>query len=526
MKMKQGAAGLVTSAMLVTLLLSACSQSEPAASGGTGGGTAAGSEADMSKRIKVSAMTISYGATPPDKSSGIKILEDKYNMDYTFIPIASTDYINKLGVTIASGDIPDLVVMPGLDQNWYNYMDNGVFLPLEKYINEKDTPNLAKLDKDFLSLFSGNGHLYGLPRLRSQASLNLTIRKDWLDKLSLPVPSTYDELYAAMKQFVEKDPDGNGKNDTYGMGFYVGTLAFGGTTSLFGSYKTPFNVNWSEAADGKIYPVMAHPNYRQSLEYLAKAYKDGIISKDFVIMKGTQAEDDFLTGKSGVWGDFAWNAYSQDRLDKARAVNPKFEWLPIPPLKGAPDGLQGYARGQGFNGFISIPAALGKDEAKVKRMLKFIDDQMGEDMNSELYKLLNYGKEGEHYQVVDGKTSYKDLGVKERPGLYLISNPPAEATGLNNPIESKEVQAVKNASFAAATAGAAFPDAMLGLVPTEMLKDKGGELNKLLLEASVKVISGEEPLTFYDKTLEEWKTKGGRQIVDEMNAAYKTLHGK
>lgn len=520
-KAKKGTAGLLTSAMLVTLLLSACSQAEPASSGGTAAG-----QPDMSKRIKVSAMTISYGATPPDKSTGIKILEDKYNMDYTFIPIASTDYINKLGVTIASGDIPDLVVIPGLDQNWYNYMDNGVFLPLEKYINEQDTPNLAKLDKEFLSLFSGNGHLYGLPRLRSQASLNLTIRKDWLDKLGLPVPSTYDELYNTMKQFVEKDPDGNGKNDTYGMGFYVGTLAFGGTTSLFSSNKTPFNVNWSEATDGKIYPVMAHPNYRQSLEYLAKAYKDGIISKDFVIMKGTQAEDDFLTGKCGVWGDLAWNAYSQARLDKARAVNPQFEWLPMSPLKGTSDGFQGYARGQGFNGFISIPAALGKDEAKVKRMLKFIDDQMEENMDSELYKLLNYGREGEHYQVDNGRITYKDLGVKERPGLYLISNPPAEATGLNNPVESEELRAVKNAAFTAAKAGTPFPDAMLGLVPTEMLKDKGGELNKLLLEASVKVISGEEPLAFYDKTLEEWRAKGGQQILDEMNAAYKKLHGK
>lgn len=485
---------------------------------------AARDNGDTTKRIKVSAMTILYSAAPPDKSSGMKILEDKYNMDYTFIPVAAADYYNKLGVAVASGDLPDLTVYPGLDENWYNYLDNGLFMPLEKYINEKDTPNLAKIPKETMDLVTYKGHVYGLPRVRSQATHTLTIRKDWLDKLGLAMPTNYDELENVMKQFVERDPDGNGKKDTYGLAFNAGSGSLG-AVSLLSSFNTALNINWNKHTDGKIYPIYAHPNFRDSLSYLSKLYKEGIISKDFVIMKGNQAEDDFLSGRAGVYGDYAWNAYTEDRLKKARAINPNFQWQPLPPLKG-PNGFQGYAKGSGFNGFIAIPAAQAKDEAKVKRMLKFLDDQMEADLKSDLYKLLNYGKEGDHYNLKDGKVVYTDLGNKERPSLYLLTNPPAEATGLNNPNDSKELQDVKNASYKAALEGTPYADPALKLVPSPTVKEKGNELNKILFEDIVKVISGEQPLDYYDKALASWKAKGGQKILDEMNEAYQSSSTK
>lgn len=489
-------------------------QTQAAASAGT----------DTGMRIKVSAMTLLYSAAPPDKSSGMKILEDKYNMDYTFIPVAAADYFNKIGVAIASGEIPDLTVYPGLEENWYNYLDKGVFMPLEKYINEKDTPNIAKIPKETLDKLTYNGHLYAVPRLRSEAYHTLTIRKDWLDKLGLAMPTTYDELETVMKQFVERDPDGNGQKDTYGLALYAGSGGLG-AVSLLGSFKTPMNIGWSEHTDGKIYPVYQHPNFRKGLEYLARWYKEGIISKDFVIMKPNQAEDDFLSGRVGVSGDFAWVAYTKEKLDKARAINPNFQWAPIPPLKG-PDGFQGYSKGPGFNGFIAIPASQAKDEAKVKRMLKFLDDQMVADRNSDSYRLLNWGKAGEHYNLVDDKVDFTDLGKKERPSFYLLANPPAEATGLNSPYDIQELRDVKNASYKAALEGTPYSDPTLKLVPTPTMKEKGKELYKNFFDDVVKVISGEQPLDYYDKMLADWKSNGGQKILDEMNEAYQASKTK
>ena len=67
-----------------------------------------------------------------------------------------------------------------------------------------------------------NGVCYGLDQpgtiVRNEGIL---IRKDWLDKLGLKVPKTTDEFFEVMKAFTFKDPDGNGKNDTYGLGAYI-----------------------------------------------------------------------------------------------------------------------------------------------------------------------------------------------------------------------------------------------------------------------------------------------------------------
>ena len=49
----------------------------------------------------------------------------------------------------------------------------------------------------------------------------LLIRKDWLDNLGLEVPTTLDELFDVMYAFTYNDPDGNGKNDTWGYGAFI-----------------------------------------------------------------------------------------------------------------------------------------------------------------------------------------------------------------------------------------------------------------------------------------------------------------
>ena len=67
-----------------------------------------------------------------------------------------------------------------------------------------------------------NGKSYGLASTGSIAkNEGLLIRKDWLDKLGLKVPTTTDELMAVMKAFTFNDPDGNGKADTYGYGAFI-----------------------------------------------------------------------------------------------------------------------------------------------------------------------------------------------------------------------------------------------------------------------------------------------------------------
>lgn len=60
-----------------------------------------------------------------------------------------------------------------------------------------------------------DGKHYGIPY--SRQAMTLMIRKDWLHKLGLQAPTTWQEMLTVAKAFATRDPDGDGKADTYGM---------------------------------------------------------------------------------------------------------------------------------------------------------------------------------------------------------------------------------------------------------------------------------------------------------------------
>ncbi|MBO1722884.1 sugar ABC transporter substrate-binding protein, partial [Extibacter sp. GGCC_0201] len=68
------------------------------------------------------------------------------------------------------------------------------------------------------------GKLKGIACAPGEQLWSFLIRQDWLDNLGLYMPTTAEELLDVMRAFTFDDPDGNGKDDTYGF-----TAAGGGT---------------------------------------------------------------------------------------------------------------------------------------------------------------------------------------------------------------------------------------------------------------------------------------------------------
>lgn len=60
-----------------------------------------------------------------------------------------------------------------------------------------------------------DGKQYGIPYSAQTGAL--LIRKDWREKLKLDTPKSWDDLAAMAEAFTTRDPDGNGKKDTYGL---------------------------------------------------------------------------------------------------------------------------------------------------------------------------------------------------------------------------------------------------------------------------------------------------------------------
>ncbi|MDO0917068.1 sugar ABC transporter substrate-binding protein [Streptomyces sp. DT2A-34] len=133
------------------------------------------------------------------KKTGIRI-------DYQ--PVINFD--QQLQSRASTKDLPDVMINDTALMG--SYQGQGLLKPI-------DPASIAGhdqiTDKTWSSTVGIDGKHYGIPY--SRQAQTLMIRKDWLHKLGLKAPTTWQEMLSVAKAFATEDPDGDGKADTYGM---------------------------------------------------------------------------------------------------------------------------------------------------------------------------------------------------------------------------------------------------------------------------------------------------------------------
>ena len=144
------------------------------------------------------------------------------NIKYLWTADAS-QYENKCNLSIASGEIPDVIRM--FDNQVNLLLEGDMVMDMKETIDKYSSP----LVKEILSEDGGGSMKAGVYDGKQlfipthvQEGRNwfapLWIRADWLKKVGLAEPKTYDEFLKVCDAFVNQDPDGNGQNDTYALG--------------------------------------------------------------------------------------------------------------------------------------------------------------------------------------------------------------------------------------------------------------------------------------------------------------------
>lgn len=140
--------------------------------------------------------------------------------------------------------------------------------PLTKNLLEND--QVAQLVKQMY------GGYYFLPKPDSADPTiyvaerkGIFIRKDWLQNLGLEMPKSWEELYEVAHAFTWDDPDGNGKDDTFGLtGDGLGALQY-----FFASTGSS-NRYWNRDEDGNWYYGALDDKNAEVLGWLRKMYED------------------------------------------------------------------------------------------------------------------------------------------------------------------------------------------------------------------------------------------------------------
>lgn len=500
------------------LVLTACSGGGDGG-GGTDGGDGGGGEALESLTI----MAPYFAEVPPEDDDPVdQGLSELAGVDIDVQWVPNSSYGERVNVTLAGDDIPDVMVITGKDQGFVSTALAGGFWDLTDYLHSGDYPNLVSENPD-VELASGiNGRIFGVYRARDVIRASVIIRQDWLDNLGLDQPETTDDLMEIARAFTEDDPDGNGEDDTYGLiaPQWPGGI---GTNSPYDTIEVWYGAGnmWRDEG-GELVPAFTTPEWREALEFERELVQNGYINPDFATMDPATWNEPFLNGDGGIIIDVQSRAGQLRGLFTDAGEDPDEKVALVGQLEG-PNGTFALPT-TGYAGFLAIPRAKVQTEEQLEQVLQILND-----LNStEAQILMNNGVEGDNFEV-DGdyivwnedRQDFTDqvTGAWAQLGMnvagyeaYSVKPSDEDAIAFDELRLQLQEEDLANATFNPA----------VGLT-SETYTTNGTQLDNIIGDARIQYLAGQIDEAGLEDAIQRWRDSGGDQVTTEINELYSQL---
>jgi putative aldouronate transport system substrate-binding protein len=430
-------------------------------------------------------------------------------------------------------------------------IQSGLVMSIDEAIEEHATPRVKELFERFPEAFypstNEEGERYGVPRYSggNGSDTLLWIRQDWLEKFDLEAPETLEELEHIMDVFVNEDPNESGRDDTIGITFAAGDQGFRGgniadSSWVFGAFGDYVPGNWSQAADGSLVYGSIQPNVKDGLSKINEWYEKGYLSTDFAILSAGDAQESFISGRSGIMAAPPW-AHGYPIGEIAQVV-PDAVVKPFPHVTG-PNGEAG-RRGEGL---IVGSFLFNREFEHMDKFFEYWDAILGYTLG-ESEHFPNGLFEGYDYVMQDGEPVYDIAQFEEitgedhvDPGRYFlptnIPTIPYEMYGLleefhdtgRDPVNGYEANLAgreKDYIHAAAIVNKQNDIRIVNEFsgpPTDTMSSRSEHLERLEDELFVDIIYGNKPLDAFDQFVEDWLSSGGEQVTQEVNEWYESV---
>lgn len=238
-----------------------------------------------------------------------------------------------------------------------------------------------------------DGKIYYTPVIGREKSKNVKAwlyRKDIFDKNNIAVPTTFDEMYEVSKQLKEIYPD------SYPFCVRSGTKVFDTSGSSWKPYwETGFYYDYNEE---KWSYGAAEDLMLEVITYFKKMMDEELINPDFITISNAGWQELITTDRGFMMPEY------QTRIDffnaLARGNNPDFDIHAMVPPVAKEGGLPMVHRANLDPVGLQMPNTM--KERNIANAAKFIDWFYSD----EAVELVSWGKEGETFEIVDGKKQY------------------------------------------------------------------------------------------------------------------------
>ena len=507
--MKKSLKALLVTALSASTILAACSDSSSSDTGQKA--------ADPNAPFNVS-LALMGGPKTPDAWVETALEEDltshlgrDVEVENVFLP-GWDEAKTKINLLMSDKDqMPDVIWHWDMNKEFNQWVQAGAVQDLVPHLQEhgKNILNYYPAETFFYH-WDPSGKIFRIPGDVSEpGTMTTIIRKDWLENLGLEVPKTLDEYIEVLRAFTHDDPDGNGKDDTYGISGENLYRAFAPFFLSHGVDPDQFMID----ENGKVVYGSTMPQVRDVLEILQGLFKEGVVDPRMLTNTDqTKVDEIMVQGKIG--SIYRWVAFFNPDFNyhmSFKEMNPDGEYMPIDPVTG-PDGFASDVPSDRFGwSYLSVTAG-AEDPATTVQVL----DRMA---SPETNKLIKFGKEGEHYEMVDGQ--YKSLINPEEINNLGLGNydwyvQRKDETNILNTPEVLELFEARDQSSMPIREKTVFFKSLVRPAWTEYSAD----INTLRDETFWGIISGNLDITAFDEFVEKYPQLGGDEVDAEANELY------
>lgn len=378
----------------------------------------------------------------------------------------------------------------------------------------------------------------------------LNIRKDWLDMYGLEEPKTLDDIEHIAQVFLEKQPGGEGTIPIAAGGsaynnFLTGGAAGPGFEPVFAAYDA-YPGYWHVGEDGNVVYGTLTEGSRKALERLAKWYQMGLLDPEMGVRD--DPDEPINSGKVGMYFSPWWkigygtpDAYRND---------PTANWKSYIVFT---DEGKWYTREQSpvashciFNKNIS------EDVAKAVIIMNnvWVRDEsllttgMGQNTPIYWYPLRNSLAALDECEVtyhalmdvLNGEKTAEDFNEPDSAMKLLYNDCLSLANGIKDYVPGSNELNIENFNISDPNFPRLYsiligckptaehtPDKSVYSItysPTESMEMMWTNLETAESEMVMRVITGKDDISAFDRFVERWYAEGGQIITEEVQALY------
>ena len=461
-----------------------------------------------------------------------------------------SQYDTNVSMVISMGSLPDIMVVSSQDEV-EQLVEAGLIEDLTESYNNCISDRIRKMYESYgdslKDMVTYDGKIMALPETNITDGPNLVwLRKDWMDKLGLSEPHTIDDVVNIVKHFISEDPgnngvDASGKPNTVGLAVDTDVTGECGYSSeflldiifaCFGAYPK----QWIMNDDGEIVYGSVTDEAKEALSYINSLYNQGVIDNDFLLRTSTNICELIENGLCGSFFGPWWEP--NNPLANAVSRNPDADWQPYL-IATDSDGTTSYHSQNPCYKYVVVRKGYEHPEIAAKMISVMFDKVRFDCTDSEEFK--NY------YQInVEPTARPLSINVDYNNALSICyRNIDAAISGRKNP-DSLELlersfydacsEYIKNANKTS-TQWAAYMSRIkacsliaqdnikvvdsLYFKTTDTMKSHWWRLKAKEKEAYLKIISGEEDISYFDTFVKEWNEQGGQTITSEVSESMK-----